>query len=189
MASESSRGTRSFPAVGAATSNELAGFTGDSATGIAININDPRYPRARWFRGLRTAAIRSPLALLLYPVLVVVNLILAVLRSGPSTLSRPATYLDATLRSWVAALPARYLVGLVVAIVFIGIIDLAYLSRLARRDERQEQAVMQERMIDTRLTQTHIDAVRFSDERLPHRPSERARRAPSTSVSVAAEPP
>src|SRR5262249_54154598 len=53
----------------------------------------------------------------------------------------------------------------------------------------QEQAVMQERMIDTRLTQTHIDAVRFSDERLPHRPSEHAGRAPGPSVSVAAEPP
>ena len=40
----------------------------------APRLDDPRYPRPRWVRALRTVGIRAPLILLAYPVAVVVNL-------------------------------------------------------------------------------------------------------------------
>src|SRR5262249_3101500 len=147
----------------------------DSAanSAVGININDRRYPRPKWFRALRTAAIRSPLLLLAYPALFVLSLALSALRSGLPALSSPATYLDATLLPWVASLPTLPLIAIVLAVPLLAIVDVAYLSRIARSDKRQEQAVMQERMIDVRLTQTRIDAVRFSEARLPSVPGGR----------------
>src|SRR5262245_39736500 len=185
MASDGSRRTRRFPAAAAAAPDELTAPTRDRTTTsvTAININDPRYPRPTWFRTLRTAAIRSPLLLLAYPAIFALNLLLAVVRSGVPALSDPATYLDATLLPWLASLPALPLIALVLAVPLLAIVDIAYLSRIARRDKRQEQAVMQERMIDIRLTQTRIDAVRFSEGHLPSMAGERAR------VNRAAPPP
>ncbi len=120
-------------------------------------LDDPRYPRPRWVRMVRTVGIRASLIVLAYPVAVVANLALIAIQRGGASLAAGATYLDGSLVPQIVALIAAF--PLAAAVPLLLLVDLVVLRRLARQDERQEEAVLQERLFDVRLTQTRIAIV------------------------------
>jgi tetratricopeptide (TPR) repeat protein len=153
------RPARALPLVAAVSPGAPEGEDNSGAP----RLDDPRYPRPRWLWVLRTIALRLPVLLLAYPLIFAANLLLAMAHSGFSALRLPATYVGAALLPQAAALFAAY--PLAAGIPILLLVDLLVLRRLARRDEQQEEAVLQERLIDLRLTQTRIAAVAFPSGR------------------------
>src|SRR5262249_51370536 len=184
MASKGSRESTRLSAAGVAVHERVASKPLSAPNGPTLDINDPRYPRRSWRRALRTLAHRSPLLLLAYPALILVNVFLALFRSGPLALFHSATYIDAALLSWVASLPALYLVPITALLVLI-VATLVYLSGLALHDQRQEHAVMEQRTIDLRLTQTRLHMVADLSESAMHRSPKPSRGRASDGEAVA----
>src|SRR5579884_1041752 len=124
-----------------------------------LALADKRYPRPRWIRALRRAAKRAPLMLLLYPLAALLHLGLLVLQQGTAALHAPATYYEASFLTWGLRVAAAYPVLAVVPLLVV--LDLAAMYAVARRDERREQEVLEARILDERLTQTTMAAVRL----------------------------
>lgn len=130
------------------------------------------YPRPAPVRALRTLARRAPLLLLAYPLAAVAHLALLAQKGGVAALRAPTTYVNAAwLREgllWAITYPVEAAVpALVVA-------NLIMLRQVARRDERQEQSFLTQRILDERLTQTTMAVVRP----LTSRPAVRATQPP-----------
>ncbi len=168
----------------------------------APRIDDPRYPRGRWFRALRMVALRAYLVMLAYPLAVVTQLVAIVALHGLASLRLSTTYLDASLLPGAVALVAAF--PLAAGVPILLLVDLVVLRRLARRDVRQEEAVLQERLFDERLTQTRIAVVTAPlssrgprraaaagappAERMPHQPAPGEPHAPPDDLALLPEP-
>lgn len=147
----------------------------------------PRFPRSAPVRAARALAIRAPLLLLAYPFAALIHLGLLALRGGAGAFRSPGTYLEAAwLREgllWAITNPIE------AAIPALVIANLIMLGQFARRDEQQEQSYLTQRILDERLTQTTLAAVRLPTGRPAMRATQppRAERMPEDTLASPAD--